>query len=126
AGIDAAVLKEFAAMKVGVLAAQLHQFTRELEQRFGVVIELPVDPTDLVVLGVGVVVAGLRAADLVAAADHGYALRAEQGHQEIPLLPLAHIDDDLIVGGPFDAVVVGVVVIGAVAIVFAIGLIVFY
>src|SRR5205807_826792 len=73
AGIDAAVLEEFAAVKVGVLATQLYQFTRALEQRFGVVIELPVDPTDLVVLGVGVVVAGLRAADLVAAANHGNA-----------------------------------------------------
>src|SRR6185503_12751562 len=56
--------------------AQPDQIAREAEQRaVGV---LPVVPGDLVVLAVGVVVPLLRAADLVAAAQHRDPLRQEQ------------------------------------------------
>ena len=43
----------------------------------------------LVVLAVGVVVALLRVAELVAGADHRHALREQQRGHEVPLLPLA-------------------------------------
>ena len=54
---------------------------------------LPVVPGDLVVLAVGVVVAVLGAADLVAAEEHGHALRQEQRGQEVALLAAAQRDD---------------------------------
>ena len=48
---------------------------------------VPVEPRDLVVLAVGVVVPALRAADLVAAEQHRNALREEQRRQDVALLP---------------------------------------
>ena len=49
----------------------------------------PVEPGELVVLAVGVVVAVLRAADLVAGDEHRHALREEQDRGEVLHLPLA-------------------------------------
>ena len=65
----------------------------EREQRLVVGVELPVEPGDLVVLAVGVVVAALGAADLVAAEQHRHALRQEQRGEEVALLPRAQRDD---------------------------------
>src|SRR5208282_2632549 len=53
----------------------------------------PVDPGDLVVLAVGVVVASLRATGLVAAADHGHALRQEERREEVSHLTRAQGQD---------------------------------
>src|SRR5690242_9315391 len=76
---DRAPLKPAAAAEHGVRVAQRDQMAGELEQLL--VRVLPVVPRDLVVLAVRVVVPLLRAADLVAAADHGNALREQQGRQ---------------------------------------------
>ena len=54
--------------------------------------QVPVGPADLVVLAVGVVVAALRLAELVAAADHRHALREQQRRHEVALLPLAQLE----------------------------------
>ena len=53
----------------------------------------PVDPADLVVLAVGVVVALLRAIQLVAGQQHGHALREEQRGQQVAHLAAAQRDD---------------------------------
>ena len=54
---------------------------------------LPADPADLVVLAIGVVVAGLRVADLVAGEDQRHALRQQQaGERVLAQLP-AQRDD---------------------------------
>ena len=53
----------------------------------------PVEPGDLVVLAPGVVVAALRAADLVAAEQHRRALGEEQRGQEVALLARAQRED---------------------------------
>src|SRR5205085_4947820 len=97
---------------------------RELEQGLRILVELPVVPTDLVILRVGVVVAALRTADLVAPAKHGHTLRAEQGHQEVALLAFAHLNDSGVFRGSLGTVVGGMIVVGSVAIVFAVGLVV--
>src|SRR5581483_4104837 len=66
---------------------------------------LPVEPGQLVVLAVGIVVALLRAADLVAAEQHGDALRQEQRGQEVALLPGPKLIDGRVRGGPFSTAV---------------------
>src|ERR1039457_835257 len=66
---------------------------------------LPVDPRDLVVLAVGVVVAALRATDLVATAQHRAALRGQAGGGEIAALPCTQLEDRRVVGRAFDAAI---------------------
>ena len=75
----------------------------------------PVEPADLVVLAVGVVVAALRARELVAAQDH----RRAGGEQQIAGVVLHHLPAQRehrgIVGVAFGAAIPRVVVVGAVA-----------
>ena len=85
---------------------------------------VPVEPGQLVVLAVGVVVARLGAAELVAAADHGHAMREEQGGEQVPLLASPQGEDAGVSGGSLGAAVPGPVVVGAVAVGFAVGVVV--
>ena len=106
--------------KTGCVAAQRDQPLRERRAaRAALVVELPVEPGDLVVLAPGVVVAALRAAELVAAEQHRHALREEQRGQEVALLARAQRVDLRVVGLALDAAVPGAVVVGAVAVVLA-------
>ena len=107
-----------------LLVPQLDQPPRELEQRLPPLVEVPVQPGELVVLAVGVVVALLGAADLVAGEQHRHALRDEQRGEEVALLPLAQRVDLRVVGLALDAAVPGVVVVGAVPVVLAVRLVV--
>ena len=84
----------------------------------------PVEPVGLVVLAIGVVVAALRAADLVAHQDHRHAQRQQRDGQEVLHLAVAQLLDRRVVGRPFDAAVPTAVVVGAVAVVLAVGLVV--
>src|SRR5882762_5363651 len=59
---------------------------------------MPIDPGNLVVLAVGVIVAALRAREFVAGLQHGYALRKEQRRQYIAHLALAQLIYGGIVG----------------------------
>jgi hypothetical protein len=51
--------------------------------RFG---EMPVEPGELVILAVGIVVALLPMAELIAGEEHGHALGGQQGGDEVALL----------------------------------------
>jgi len=84
----------------------------------------PVEPGDLVVLAVGVVVAVLGAADLVAAEQQRQAERQQQRRQDRPGLAFAQRVDSSVVGDAFRAAVPGAVVAGAVAVVLAVRLVV--
>src|SRR5687768_5015610 len=64
AAMHAAALEELAPVQRRVRVADLDEPTRKLQQRPTVVAEPPVDPADLVVLAVGVVVAALSAVAL--------------------------------------------------------------
>ena len=67
-----------------MVAAERDQLPDEREEvRVGM---LPVEPGHFVVLAVAVVVAALRAPDLVAAEEHRHALGEEQRRQEVALL----------------------------------------
>jgi len=112
-------------MELRVATPKRDQRTCEREQRAAVVVELPIDPADLVVLTIGVVVALLRPADLVAGAQHGNALREEQDREQVSLLPLAERANRRVVARALDAAIPAPVGVATVTIVLAIGLVVF-
>ena len=91
----------------------------------GVLVEQgPIEPTGLVVLAVGVVVAALRAADLVAHQDHRHAQREQGDRQEVLHPAVAESFDGGVGSRAFDATIPAPVVVGAVAISLAVGLVV--
>src|SRR5438128_8687659 len=85
---------------------------------------LPIEPGNLVVLTVCVVVPALRPRDLVAARDHRDTLRQEQRSEEIPSLPRPAFENSRIVGRPFRAAVPRTVVTLAVAVLLPVRLVV--
>ncbi len=84
----------------------------------------PVEPADLVVLAVGVVVAALAAAHLIAPEDHRHALAEQHRRQHVLLLSQTQGQDVGIVGRALSPVVVGPVVIRPVVALFTVGLVV--
>ncbi len=105
-----------------MLAAQFGDLPGEREQ---VDVDLrPVDPGDLVVLAVAVVVAALGASQLVAVADHRHALRDEHRGDEVALLLCAQRQHLRVVGRALDAAVPRAVVALAVVVVVLVVLVV--
>ncbi len=103
-------------------AAQRDEASREVEERH--VRRVPVVPRQLRVVTVGVVVARLRATQLVAAEEHRHALREEERGQQVALLAGAQREDGRVVGRPFHAAVPGSVVRLAVPVVVPVGAVV--
>src|SRR5512133_2508819 len=87
--------------------------------------QVPVEPTRSVILAVRVIVASLAAAHLIAHDKHGHAHREQGGCEYILDLPVAQPLDIGIVGRSFYAAVPASVVIAAIAIVFAVRLVMF-
>src|SRR5262245_15755987 len=87
---------------------QVNEAASELQQPL--IDVLPVEPRDLVVLAVRVVVAALGAADLVAAEQHRNPLREKQGREDVALLAGTESVHRRITCGPFRAAVPGSVV----------------
>src|SRR5207244_3504346 len=85
---------------------------------------LPVDPGELVVLAVAVVVAALGPPQLVAVQQHRRALREQERGQEVALLAGAQREYHRVVGLALGAAVPGAVVRLAVVVVLAVGLVV--
>jgi hypothetical protein len=81
----------------------------------------PVDPRQRAVLRVTVVVALLRAAELVAHREHRRSPRHEQRGEQVPHVAAARFDDGRIVARTLHAVVPRMIDVAAVAIVFAVG-----
>ncbi len=96
------------AMQVGVL----------LEQR-------PIGPAHLIILAVGIVVATLGAADFVAHHKHRHPQRQECDREKVLHLSIAQALDSRVVAGTFDAAVPAPAVVGAVAVLLAVGFVVF-
>src|SRR5690606_16775891 len=116
--------EELAALEHRLAIPDMHAAAHELEERLLALIQVPVEPCQLVVLAVGIVVAMLGVRQLIAAEEHGHALAEQEGGDEVALLSLAHGDDAGIVGGAFSAAVPALVVVGAVLVVLAVGLVV--
>ena len=77
-------------------------------------VQIPVDPRQLVVLAVHVVVDSLSAAQLVAVGDHRDTLGEHEGRQEVALLTVAQLDDVLVIRVSLDAAVPRTIVIRAI------------
>src|SRR5205814_5727940 len=73
------VLEELAALKHRLAAPQLGQRAHEFAPRLLLLRELPVEPGELVILAIGIVIALLTMADLVAGHDHTDAMRYRLG-----------------------------------------------
>src|SRR5262249_42883383 len=84
----------------------------------------PVDPAGRIVLAIGVVVAALAVADLVAGEQHRHALRQQDRAQEVAAQLPPQRDDGGVVGRTFDAAIGAVVLVGAATIALAVGLVV--
>ena len=108
--------------KVGCSARSLA--TAAVNSISGVSASVPVDPADLAVLGVGVVVAVLGAAQLVAVQQHRHALAEQQRGDEVALLAGPRLEDLGVVGRALHAVVPRAVVALAVVVVLAVGVVV--
>src|SRR5262249_58254572 len=87
-------------------------------------VDRPVHPADVVVLTVRVVVAPLRAAELVAVAQHGNAMGEGEGREEVAHGPVAQGEHVRPLALALDAPVVAPVGVAAVAVVLAVGLVV--
>ena len=87
--------------------------------------QAPVKPTDIAVLAISVVVAALRTPHLIAHEQHRRAGRQQFQREKILYLPVAQRLDGRIVSRPLSATVPTQVVIRTVAIVLAVGLVVF-
>src|SRR6266851_591929 len=117
-------LKELSAAEDRLFATESSQEAGQIAQLLLFRSQLPVDPGDLTVLAIGIIVSLLRLADLVPGQQHRHPLRKQQGRQEISLLSLAQFLDSRVVGGSFGAAVPTQVIIGPVAVFFAVGLVV--
>src|SRR3569623_2128743 len=123
---DALTLKEAALAKYRLLFAQRDEALR-IVQEFPVgVAPLPTQPAELGILAIGVVVALLRAAHLVAREQHRHALGQDQRGKDITLLLRAQPQHLRVVGGSLGAAVPAAVVVLAVLIDFLIGFVVLY
>src|SRR5262249_61326475 len=87
-------------------------------------VEHPVPPADVVVLAVGVVVAALRAADLVALAEHGDALGEGEAGEQVARETVAQANHVRPLRLALDAPIVAPVGVAAVVVVLAVGLVV--
>ncbi|OIQ65544.1 hypothetical protein GALL_528960 [mine drainage metagenome] len=86
---------------------------------------LPADPASFVILAIDVVVAVLGVADFIAGQNERHSLRKQQaGELVFPQLTTKR-RDRRVIGRTFMSAIVAVVVVGAVAVVLAIGLVVF-
>ena len=117
-------LEKPAAAEHRVAAAQFDQSRGECGQLGEGLGAFPVDPGQRVVLAVGVVVAILSAAEFITAEQHRHALGEEEGGQQVAFLPLPERQYRWVLRGAFDPAVPGPVVIAAVTVVLAVGLVV--
>ena len=105
-----------------MLSAQSDQACGEVEH---VLVDvLPVEPGQLRVVAVGIVVAVLGPTQLIAAEQHGHALAEQQRRQQVAPLAGAQGEDRGVVGGALDAAVPGAVPGLAVTIAVAVGTVV--
>src|SRR5689334_1045812 len=111
-------------MKCRLFAANRDQPANKVEQILLAIVELPVQPGYFVVLAVSVVVAALRVTDFVAGQQHGNTLREKQSREKSSLFLFAKVHDLRIISRAFGAAIPTVVVVRAVAVFFAVGLVV--
>ena len=123
--MNGAVLEELAALEDRLGAPEMDDGAHKVAKGLLLLGQLPMQPGEVVVLAIGIVVALLRMAELVTGQEHGHALRQEQRSDEVALLLPAQGIDGGIIRRPLGAAVPTVVVVGPVLVIFPIGLVVF-
>src|ERR1700739_3601388 len=108
-----------------MIPAQSDQALNEVKKLFVYFFLIPIEPADLIVLTVRVVVPLLRMADLVAREQHRNSLGEQQCGHEIALLLASKAPDCGIVSGAFHTAVPAAVIVRAVAVFFTVGLVMF-
>ena len=112
---------KFGVEQGGELPPQGEQALQEASQGEVVVVGLPVHPAQGIVLAPGVVVAPLAAPHLIPHQQHRHPRRQQQAGQKVADLPVAQGIHGRVAAGPLRAVVPAVVVVVAIAVVFAVG-----
>jgi hypothetical protein len=110
---DRPALEEVPAPEHRLLRPQPEQPPGEVQQASALVVPVPVQPGQLVVLAVGVVVALLRVPELVAGLPHRHPLTEDEGQQQVAHLPPPQRDDRRISRRTLDAAVPAVVLVVA-------------
>ena len=72
---DLTVLKKFTPMQIRVRQAQMNEPGSKVEKPLAPEIKIPIEPGQLIVLAIGVVVSSLRTSHFIAAGQHRHALR---------------------------------------------------
>ena len=94
-----------------LLMPRLDDFPTELKKLFFLVIQLPRQPTDLIVLTVRVVITQLRVTEFVTATNHRDSLRHHEGREQVLALPESKSVDCRVRGFALNTAVPVVVVI---------------
>ena len=118
---NAPALEEFAALQNRMFAPNADCRAAKFQKRLLLFVQIPVEPTEFVVLTVSVVVSVLSVAKFVATANHGHALRTQQRGDEVAFLFLTQLVNVGVVRLAFFATVPADVVIVAVTVVFTVG-----
>ena len=98
--------------------ADAHQPRCGSQHGFGFLIHAPVNPGDLIVLAVHVVVSALTTTELVPGGDHRNTLSQQHGGHEVPCRTGALGHGMRVVGDALNAVVPATVIVRTVAVVF--------
>ena len=118
-----AAVKKFRTPENRMLRAEMNQPFREFEKLLLFVGQTPAEPADFIVLTIGIVVAVLRPAKLVAAANHRHALREEQRREHVAALLATQRVDFFVIGRPFGAAIPRMIIIVAVVVILAVRLV---
>src|SRR5262245_23240417 len=122
--MNSPALEEFAALKHGLSAPEMDQRAHAFIPRLLLLGELPIEPGQLVILAISIVITLLTMANLVTGKEHRHTLGQQQsGHEVAHLLPTQG-PNGWIISRTFDSTVPTVVVIGPILIIFAIRFIV--
>src|SRR5882724_4107974 len=105
---------------------KLCQSSRELKKLILLFVTLPVKPTGVVVLTIGVVVAVLCPTPLISATEHRHALGKKQCREKIAALPVAQHVNLRLIGRTFDAAIPRLIIVVAVAVFVVVQLVVFF
>src|SRR5437773_10381967 len=103
-----------------MIFAELNKPPGKLQKLILLFITLPIEPADLVVLAISVVIAVLRPAPLIAAGQHRHALRKKKRRQEISALTFAQGIDLCVIDRSFDAAIPREIIIVAVVVAVAV------
>ena len=85
---NVAALEESSPLENRLLLPDVRRSADEIEKPFLVVVQIPIEPGQFVVLTIRVIVALLRVAELVTGEQHRHALGQQQGRDQVALLPL--------------------------------------